>query len=147
MVASKPGFRIMSRRLVLAAAVFALVGITATALSQQLPAPPVPTDPGALLPGVPQQVTVRVGDSVVVDGVPVGCQVTNRGGQVVIECGRTGDHLARTYMTIVGRRTVKVARLRSATSATTILTAQHGGGWRACGMPARAARSGGQGCR
>jgi hypothetical protein len=49
-------------------------------------------------------------------------------------------------MTLVGRRTVKVARLRSARVAKVILTARHGGGWRACGTPARAARAGGQGC-
>jgi hypothetical protein len=131
----------MIRRLPLVAALLAVVGLTATALSQQ----PVPVDPGALTPGVPQQVTVRLGDSVVVDGVPIGCEVTRRGGRVVIECGRTGD-VAGTYMTIVGRRTVKVAHLRSADTAKVILTATHGGGWRACGMPASAARAGGQGC-
>ena len=134
----------LNRRLVLAAALFALVGLTATALSQQ----PLPVDPGAALPGVPQQVTVRVGDSLVVDGVPIGCQVTTRGGNVVIECGRTGTDLAGTYMTIVGRRTVKVARLRSPAVAKIVLTATHGGGWRACGTSPRTARaSGGPGCR
>jgi hypothetical protein len=131
----------MTRTSPIVAALLAVVGLTATALSQE----PVPVDPGALTPGVPQQVTVRLGDSVVVDGVPIGCAVTRRGGRVVIECGRTGD-VAGTYMTIVGRRTVKVARLRSADTAKVILTATHGGGWRACGMPASAARAGGQGC-
>jgi hypothetical protein len=128
------------RRLPLGAALLGLVGLTATAVSQ----PRVAIDPGAATPGVPQQVTVRVGDSVVVDGVPIGCQVTRRGGRVFIECGRTGD-VAGTYMTLVGRRTVKVAHLRSSGAAKIILTAKHGGGWRACGMPAVAARAGGTG--
>jgi hypothetical protein len=130
------------RRLSLSGAVLALAGLTATAVSQ----PRVAVDPGAATPGVPQQVTVRVGDSVVVDGVPIGCQVTRRAGRVFIECGRTDD-VAGTYMTLVGRRTVKVARLRSAGAAKVILTARHGGGWRACGMPATVARAGGQGCK
>jgi hypothetical protein len=132
----------MTRSFAVAALLLALVGLTATALSQQ----PVPIDPGALTPGVPHQVTMRVGDSIVVDGQPIGCQVVQRGKHAVIECGRTGDHIAGTYMTIVGARTVKVARLRSATAARTILTATHGGAWRACGMRARASRSGGQWC-
>jgi len=121
----------MIRPLALGAAVLAVVGLTATAVSQQ--------------PAGPQQVTVRVGDSVIVDGVPIGCEVTRRSGRVFIECGRTGD-VAGTYMTIVGRRTVKVARLRSDATAKVILTATHGGGWHACGTSASTARAGGQGC-
>jgi hypothetical protein len=128
--------------MVLGIATAALVGLAATAMSQQ----PVPVDPGAAQPGVPHQVTLRPGDSVVVDGVPIGCAVTRRGGSVVVECGRTGK-VAGTYMAIVGRRTLKVARLRSPSVAKIILTATHGDGWRACGMSARAARSGGPGCR
>jgi hypothetical protein len=107
---------------------------------------PVPVDPGLLTPGVPQQVTVRPGDSVVVDGEAIGCQVNRRGRRVFIECGRTGDP-GGTYMTLVGTRTAMVARLRSDDSARVILTAKHGGGWRACGMKARAAQAGGRGCR
>jgi hypothetical protein len=162
------------RRLPLGAALLTLVGLSATALTpalghgtaarpsaiQQfvpgsalppLPAapmsvPPVAVDPGALTPGIPQQVTVRVGDTVLVDGARLGCQVNRRGGRVFIECGRAGD-VGGTYMTLVGKRTVMVARLRSAKTAQVILTAKHGGGWRACGMKARAARAGGRGCR
>jgi hypothetical protein len=132
----------MIRRLSLGAAFLAVAALTGTAISQE----PAPIDPGALLPGVPHQVTIRVGDSVVVDGAPIGCAVTRRSGRVFVECGRTGD-VAGTYMTMVGRRTVKVAHLRSAAVAKVILTATHGGGWRACGMRARAARSEGGGCR
>jgi hypothetical protein len=139
--ALKPGFGVMTRGLPLIAALLAVVGLTATAVSQQ----PIPVDPGALTPGIPHQVTVRLGDSVVVDGVPIGCAVARRGGRVVIECGRTGD-VGGTYMTIVGRRTVKVARMRSDATAKVIFTATHGAGWRACGMPASAARAGGKGC-
>ena len=62
----------------------ALVVVSATALSQQPSPQPVPTDPGALTPGVAHQVTLHLGDSVVVDGVPIGCQVTRRNQRVVI---------------------------------------------------------------
>jgi hypothetical protein len=126
------------------AVALALVGISASALSQQ----PVRVDPGAALPGVPQQVTLRVGDSMVVDGAPIGCAVKRRAGRIGIECGRTGNDIAGTYMAIVSRRTVKVARLRSAGVAKLILTATHGGGWRVCGTSARTARAArAAGCR
>jgi hypothetical protein len=134
----------VTRHVAISAVALALAGITATALSQQ----PVPVDPGAALPGIPQQLTLRVGDSMVVDGVAIGCAVKQRAGRVGIECGRTGNDIAGTYMTIVSRRTVKVARLRSAGVAKVILTATHGGGWRVCGTrtsTARAART--AGCR
>jgi hypothetical protein len=133
----------MTRRTTLAAAACALAGIAATAMSQE----PLPVDPGAALPGAPQQVTLRPGDSMVVDGVPIGCAVTIRSGTSVIECGRTGSKVGGTYMSIVSKRTLKVARLRSSRAAKTILTATHGGGWRACGTAAKAARTGGSGCR
>ena len=133
----------MTRRTILATATCALAGLAATAMSQE----PLPIDPGAALPGVPQQVTLRPGDSMVVEGVPIGCAVTTRSGTAVIECGRTGGNVAGTYMSIISKRTLKVARLRSAASAKTILTATHGRGWRACGTAARAARTGGSGCR
>jgi hypothetical protein len=134
----------VTRHVAMSAVALALVGVTATALSQQ----PTPVDPGAALPGVPQQVTLRVGDSMVVDGVSIGCAVKRRAGRVGIECGRTGRDIAGSYMTIVARRTVKVARLRSAGVAKVILTATHGGGWHVCGTPrstALAARA--AGCR
>jgi hypothetical protein len=121
----------------ISAVALALVGITATAVSQQ----PIPVDPGAVLPGVPQQVTLRVGDSMVVDGAPIGCAVKRRAGRVGIECGLTGNDIAGSYMTIVSTRTVKVARLRSAAVAKVVLTATHGGGWRVCGTPTSTARA------
>jgi hypothetical protein len=131
------------RATLVAASGCALAGLTATAVSQT----PVPVDPGAALPGVPQQVTLRVGDSVVVDGAPIGCGVTSRSGRVVIECGRTGTKIAGSYMSIVDRRTLKVARLRSTGAAKTVLTATHFGGWRACGTGTRAIQSGGSTCK
>ena len=131
----------MTRRTVLAVALGVSVGLTATAISQQ----PIPIDPSATLPGVPHQVILRSGDSMVVDGVPIGCAVTTRSKQVVIECGRT-DKVTGSYMSILGRRTLTVARMRSPDVGKTILTATHGKGWRACGMAARAARTGGSGC-
>ncbi len=164
----------MTRRPLLGAALLTLAGLAATQLTpavgngaaarptalQQLvpgdPLPPLPdppvsqapvaVDPGRLSPGIPQQVTVRVGDSVVVDGAGLGCQINRRGGRVFVECGRTGD-VAGTYMTLVGKRTAMVARLRSADTGKVILTARHEGGWRACGITARPARARGPGCR
>jgi hypothetical protein len=132
----------MSRRTVLAAASCAFAGLAGTAISQQL----LPIDPGAALPGVPQQVTLRPGDSMVLDGVAIGCAVTTRAGKPVIECGRTGSKVAGTYMSILGSRTLQVARLRSSRTAKTILTATQFGGWRACGSGTRAVQSGGSGC-
>ena len=124
----------MTHRLPLGAALVAVVGLTATAVSQESAA----IDARALTSGAAQQVTLGVGDSMVVEGVPIGCAITRRSGRVVIECGRTGK-VAGTYMAIVGRRTLKVARLRSATTAKIIFTATHGGGWRVCGTQAATA--------
>ena len=99
-------------------------------------------------PAVPQQLVMRIGDTVRVEGAPIGCQVTRRGGRAVIECRRDGDP-AGTYGTFVSDRSVKVARFRSSRTAQTILTAKHGGGWRACLRPARRSRIAalGGGCR
>ena len=99
-------------------------------------------------PGVPQQLVMRIGDTVRVEGALIGCQVTRRGGRAVIECRRDGDQ-AGTYGTFVSDRSVKVARFRSSRTAQTILTARHGGGWRACLRPAGRSRTAavGGGCR
>jgi len=78
----------------------------------------------------------------------MGCQVTRRGGRPVIECRRDGK-LSGTYGTFMSDRTLKVARFRSSSTAQTILTARHGGAWRACGATARLSRAAtiGKGCR
>jgi len=113
--------------------------------------PPVPT-PVVPVPGVPvpavTQAVLRVGDTIRVEGAAMGCQVTRRGGRPVIECRRDGK-LSGTYGTFMSDRTLKVARFRSSRTAQTILTARHGGAWRACGTTARRSRAAavGKGCR
>jgi hypothetical protein len=113
--------------------------------------PPVPT-PVVPVPGVPvpavTQAVLRVGDTIRVEGATMGCQVTRRGGRPVIECRRDGK-LSGTYGTFMSDRTLKVARFRSSRTAQTILTARHGGAWRACGTTARRSRAAavGKGCR
>src|SRR5215210_6530586 len=103
--------------------------------------PPVPT-PAVPVPGVPAitQAVLRVGDTIRVDGTAMGCQVTRRGGRPVIECRRDG-RLSGTYGTFMSDRTLKVARFRSSRTAQTILSARHGGAWRACATTARRSRA------
>ena len=118
-----------------------------------IPPPPVLPPPGTLPPGpalpvAPQQLVLRVGDTLRVEGAPMGCQVTRRAGRPVIECRRDGA-LAGTYGTFRSDRSLTVARFRSSRAAQTILTATHNGGWRACGTSARRSRSASmsRGCR
>lgn len=153
-------------RLLLIAALVTLVGMAASALTltlsdgasaQQVPAdqlpppptvplPPVAVDPAIATPGVPHLVTMRVGDAMLVEDAGVGCQVNLRSGRVVVECRRAGQ-VRGTYMTLIGKHGAKLARFRSADAAKVIVGARHGGGWRACGTAARAARAGGRMCR
>lgn len=113
-----------------------------------LPDPTQPLPGGSLPapPGVPQQVVLRVGDTARVDGAPMGCQVTLRGGRPAMECRRDG-HLAGTYGTFMTQGSLKVARFRSADTAQVVFSARQGGGWRACGKPTRAARTAARTCR
>ena len=137
-------------RILLVASLVSLVATTAIAItlagsdgaSAQVP-PPVPPVPDAT-----QQLVLKVGDTLRVDGAPLGCQVTRRGGRPVIECRRDGA-LAGTYAAVISARSVTVARFRSSRTAQTILTARHGGGWRACSRTARRSRiaSLSRGCR
>jgi hypothetical protein len=110
---------------------------------------PVPT-PTVPVPGAPTvtQTVLRVGDTIRVEGAAMGCQVTRRAGRPVIECRRDGA-LSGTYGTFMSDRTLTVARFRSSRTAQTILTARHGGGWRACGVTARRSRAAAisSGCR
>jgi hypothetical protein len=147
-------------RLLLTATLVALVATAASALTLALsggasaqdlpvappPLPPVEVDPAAVAPGVPHQVTLRVGDSMLVDEAGVGCEVKLRGERVVVECRRSGD-VRGTYMSVISKRGAKLARFRSPEEAKVIVSARHGGGWRACGKAARAARAGGGMCR
>ena len=99
---------------------------------------PVPTVPAPAVPapGPVPQTLLKVGDTLRVDGAAMGCQVTRRGARPVLECRRDGS-LSGTYGTFMTDRRLTVARFRSSRTAQTILTARHGGGWRACGAPAR----------
>jgi hypothetical protein len=139
-------------RLVLMAALLSLIATAALAVTltrsdgalAQLPPVPIPTVtavPTPTLPGTsspPQQLVLKVGDTLRVDGVAMGCQVTRRAGRPTIEC-RRGGSLAGTYGTFFSDRGVTVARFHSSHTAQTILTARHGGPWRACGSKARTA--------
>ena len=113
---------------------------------------PVPTPAVLPVPGIPApavtQAVLRIGDTIRVEGAAMGCQVTRRGGRPVIECRRDGT-LSGTYGTFMRDRTRTVARFRSGRTAQTILTARHGGAWRACGTTARRSRAAavGTGCR
>ena len=103
---------------------------------------PVPT-PAVPVAGVPvppvSQTVLKVGDTLRVEGAAMGCQVTRRGTRTVLECRRDGS-LKGTYGTFMSDRTVTVARFRSSRTAQTILTARHGGSWRACDRSARRSR-------
>jgi hypothetical protein len=127
-------------RLLLVATLLTLVGLAAMTLTLTL------SEGATARSFEPQQVTMRVGDTMVVEDTDLGCQVRSRNERVVIECRRL-DEVAGTYMTLISERRAKVARFRSADTAKVILTARHGGGWRACGVAPRAARAGGRGCR
>jgi hypothetical protein len=147
-----------------AACLLALLALNAGALAlmrsdgasaQVVPGVPVPVpDPTQPLPGGsvpvppvgPQQLVLNVGDTARVNGVPMGCQVTLRGGRPAMECRRDG-HLAGTYGTFMTDRSLRVARFRSADTARVIFSARQGGGWRACGKPTRAARTAARTCR
>jgi hypothetical protein len=152
------------KRIALFACVLSLVATSALAVTlaasdgaraqAPLPLPPAPPLPGVPqvpavpgAPAAPQQLVLNVGDTLRIDGSPMGCQVTRRGGRPVIECRRDGS-LAGTYGTFISDRTVTVARFRSSRTAQTILTARHGGGWRACTTTARrSSASTSRGCR
>lgn len=154
-------------RLPLMAALLGLAALVATVLALSpsdraaaqvlpdpgVPVPPVPTVPAPPVPGgalpapaVPQQLSLRVGDSMVVEGAGLGCRVVELAGRVAIECRRAGK-LAGTYGTYISDRTVTVARFRSSRTAQVVLTAKQGGGWRACGTRTRTARAAAEGCR
>lgn len=110
-----------------AAAIFAVAVLLATGVNRtdgaaaQTPVPaPAPT-----------QYVLKLGDSFRVDGASIGCQVTRRGGRPTIECKR-GGRAKGTYGSFFDAKRVVVARFHDASTAQTILTARHGGGWRAC---------------
>ena len=135
--------------LVAAAAVaFAFTRSDGAAAQTPVPTPPALPVPAVPAPAVDPQIVLKLGDTIRVEGAAMGCQVTHRGGRPVIECRRDGS-LSGTYGTFMSDRKVTVARFRSRRTAQTILTARHGGDWRACGMPSSRGRAAavGRGCR
>ena len=129
------------KRVLLLAGLLGLAAFTATALAS--PAQVAPTPPP---PSGPSQQALNVGDSFVVPGASIGCQVTRRGSSVVVECRRDGKAKG-TYGTFISSKTVRVARFRSSRTAQVLFTARHGGKWRACGMPGSVARAAAESCR
>ncbi|UGS34993.1 hypothetical protein [Capillimicrobium parvum] len=88
-----------------------------------------------------QNVVLRVGDSMQVEGASVQCLVTSRGGRPTVECRRTG-RLKGTYGMFLDSRNAVVARFHSSAAAQTVFRARHHGDWTACvaGSRARAAQ-------
>jgi hypothetical protein len=140
----------MSRRMVTAASLAAILPAVAIALAllpgdgaaapgRQPPSPPLPPEQ---LPvsQVPQQLLMRLGDAVRVEGVDVGCQVAQHDGEVMFECRRL-TNVAGTYGTFIGNKRALVARFRSGETARVIFAAKQRGGWKACGPRPKAARA------
>ncbi len=149
------------RRLALAAAALAALAaaVTLFALARtdgataQVPVPVPPPPPGVPPvpppPGTPLQYVLQVGDTLRIEGAGIGCQVTRRANRPTIECRRDG-RLKGTYGTFLSDRKVTVARFRSSTTAQQIMSATHGGRWRACsrtGPAGKLARAAAGSCR
>lgn len=80
---------------------------------------------------------LRVGDTFVVEGAPIGCQVVERSGRPTIDCRRAG-RAAGTYMALFDARRVRVARFRSRDTASVVFSARHRGRARRCDRDANA---------
>ena len=133
------------KRVLLLAGLLGLAAFTATALASPGQIAPTTTPlPGTPVPGATQR-ALSVGDSFVVPGAKIGCQVTRRGGSVFVECRRAGKARG-TYGTFISSRTVRVAKFRSSRTAQVVFTARQHGKWRACGGRASMARAAAQGC-
>jgi hypothetical protein len=76
-------------------------------------------------------IVLKLGDRARVEGQPLGCQVVRRGGEVVVDCRKSG-HLRGTYGVFMGKRTVKVAHYRSDRVAKVVFTARQRGKSRTC---------------
>lgn len=83
-------------------------------------------------PAAPQQVVLRAGDTMRVQGADLGCQVARRAGRLTVECRRLSA-VRRTYGTFIDARGAIVARFRSPDTAQVVFTARHRGGWTTCG--------------
>ena len=142
------------KRVLLLAGLLSLPVFAATALASPaqiapapalLPGTPLPSTAEPSVPGAVQR-ALSVGDSFVVPGASIGCEVTRRGSSVLVECRRAG-RAKGSYGTFISSKTVRVAKFRSSQTAQVILTAKHGGKWRACGARTSVARAAAQGCR
>jgi hypothetical protein len=76
-------------------------------------------------------VVLKVGETMQVEGVPIGCRVAERGGRAVLDC-RRGGRLAGTYGTLFDEDRVRVARFRSSDTAEVVFKARHRGRARRC---------------
>jgi hypothetical protein len=124
-----------ARQIATAACAAAIAALAATAASSD----------GAQAPG-PTQYVLKVGDSFRVHGAAIGCRVTRRGGRPTIECKR-GGRAKGTYGSFLDAKRLRVARFRDNTTAQTILTARHGGSWRACATSSTARATEAARCR
>jgi hypothetical protein len=99
----------------------------------------------ALRPSAPARadvagaVVMRVGDTMQVEGAPIGCQVDERDGHPVIDCRRAGK-LAGTYTALFDEHRVRVARFRSSETAQVVFKAKHRGRARRCAAASKASR-------
>jgi hypothetical protein len=134
------------KRVLLLAGLLTLPAFTATALASPAQIAQVPTPAPIPAPAPPVQPVLDVGDSFVVPGAKMGCEVTRRGSSVVVECRRAGK-VKGTYGTFMSGKTVRVARFHSSRSAQVVFTARHGGKWRACGVGTSVARAAAARCR
>lgn len=110
-----------------AASCLAAGGATATTLPAVGQETPPPSEP----------IAVKVGDTLrVIDG-DIGCVITRRDGDPVLDCRRAGS-LKGTYGTLLSRERAMVARFRSNAVAQVVYTARHHGNGRRCAArPAR----------
>ena len=74
------------------------------------------------------ELLIGPGDVVRIAGSPVGCRVVRRGvpPATMLDCRRAGV-LKGTYGVLLGPVNVRVVRFTSASDATVVLTARHGG--------------------
>jgi len=91
----------------------------------------LPSAAGPAAAADPQDIVVKVGDHIVVDGHPLGCRVAELGGSVIVDC-RRGGRLAGTYGTMLSSRKAMTVRFRSNAVAKVVFTATHNGGARRC---------------
>jgi hypothetical protein len=111
--------------------VVVLLGGVALALALR-PSPPARADAA-------NAVVMRVGDTMQVEGAPIGCQVDRRDGRPVIDCRKAGT-VTGTLMALFDERRVRVARFRSKDTAQVVFTAKHKGRARKCADPSKAGR-------